>query len=492
VDISNLKEKIEVILKNEEQPPEEEISLRDIIEALLKGKKLIAVIVIICLLAAYLVTGFLSPYRNIRAIAETIITFNFEGIEKGVDPHGHRLDLSIMKAPVVLDKVIESLELDKDDITVDLLRDNLEIIPVVPGEVAENIRRRIESYDPKTGNIAELEDYTYYPNRFTVLFKIPKGKNIDNDRGRKILDNIIDAYIQYFYDTYSDRTVLANALGTIDYSDYDYPEVPIIMRSQINIMQSYLSAKHREVPEFRSRITGLAFNDIIEAISLIESMDLNRLNSIINTYRISKDINKLIHSLEYRIKSYQLNMAKKEEEAAKAAEVMDKFEKDKSIVFMGDMGAAAGVIETEKTSELYDELAKRSLDAGVSAANIRHEIEYLRREIEVFTAADEVTAEMKHQAEAEVIAMIEDIDAKLKKWVDLSNRTLEDYFENIYFQRAIMRLTPVQVSKAPLDKLMLNMAIALVLGLMLGALAALFREYWHSSSEKKDRPAGTA
>ena len=211
MDINNLKDKIEVILKNEEQPLDEEISLRAIIEALLKGKKLIAVTVIICLLAAYLVTGFLSPYRDTRAIAEAIITFNFEGIEKGLDPHGRRFDLGIIKAPVVLDKVIESLELDKDDITVDLLRNNLEIVPIVPGDVVEKIRRRIEAYDPENADIATLEDYTYYPNRFIVKFAIPKGTNIDNDRGRKILDGIIDAYIQYFYDTYSDRTVLANA-----------------------------------------------------------------------------------------------------------------------------------------------------------------------------------------------------------------------------------------------------------------------------------------
>ncbi|NLX90365.1 MAG: hypothetical protein GXZ07_02035 [Firmicutes bacterium] len=492
MDINNLKDKIEVILKNEEQPLDEEISLRAIIEALLKGKKLIAVTVIICLLAAYLVTGFLSPYRDTRAIAETIITFNFEGIEKGLDPHGRRFDLGIIKAPVVLDKVIESLELDKDDITVDLLRNNLEIVPIVPGDVVEKIRRRIEAYDPAKADIAVLEDYTYYPNRFTIMFKIPKDKNIDNERGRKILDGVIDAYIQYFYDTYSDRAVLANALGIIDYDDYDYPEVPIVMRSQINIMQSFLSAKHRQAPEFRSKITGLAFNDIVEAISLIDTMDLNRLNSIISSYRISKDIDKLIRSLEYRIKSYELSQAKKEEEAAKAGEVMDKFEKERSIVFMGGVGTPEGVIETEKTSELYDELAQRSLDSGISAAHIRQDIEYLHREIEIFTSDDDISLEVKRQAEAEVIAMIEDIDAKLKTWIDLSNRTLEDYFENIYFQRAIMRLAPVQVSKAPLDKLMLNMAIALVLGLMLGALAALFREYWHSSSEKKDRPAGTA
>ena len=170
---------------------------------------------------------------------------------------------------------------------------------------------------------------------------------------------------------------------------------------------------------------------------------------------------------------------------------MDKFEKERSIVFMGGMGTPEGVIETEKTSPLYDELAQRSLDSGVSAAHIQADIEYLHREIEVFTADDDVPAELKRRAEVEVITMIEDIDAKLKNWIDLTNRTLEDYFENIYFQRAIMRLAPVQVSSPPLDKLMLNMAIALVLGLMIGAFVAIFREYWRSSGEAKDAPAGT-
>jgi capsular polysaccharide biosynthesis protein len=58
-----LRERIEVVLKNEEEKVTEiEISLRDILEKIFKKKKLIAVVLIATVLLTYLSIKFFIPF----------------------------------------------------------------------------------------------------------------------------------------------------------------------------------------------------------------------------------------------------------------------------------------------------------------------------------------------------------------------------------------------------------------------------------------------
>lgn len=215
-------EKIEVILRNggEASIPEEEISLRQIIQALINGRKLIIVVVILSIMLTLIGNYITTPYSG---IAKIMISLNFDGIEKGLDPYGQAFDLGKIKAPVVTSKAIKALELDKLGITADDLRRNLVITPVVPGEVVQKI----------------------------VNLK------------------------EYFFEAYGDRPVLANAIGKLDYSEYDYPDVSTIMHNQIEIINNYLDTKNREASDFRSQKTGLAFADIMESVNLIDVVDIN-------------------------------------------------------------------------------------------------------------------------------------------------------------------------------------------------------------------------
>ncbi|MDD4627393.1 MAG: Wzz/FepE/Etk N-terminal domain-containing protein [Syntrophomonas sp.] len=498
MDNIQLKDKLEITLKNEAPAIEEaEIDLRDIISSLIKGKKLILKVVVVTLLAALLFTMVSNPNWKVKSKAEVIVSFNFDGVEKGLDPDGKRFDLGKIKAPVVLDPVIEDLQLDKKKITVDDLRDNLEITPIVPAAIIEKIQHMIEAVPEKNADAKEstaiqtLEDYQYYPTRFIITLNIPKSMDADSELGEQILQEIFNSYTKYFYDTYSDRTVLADAITKINYAEYDYPEIPLIIRNQLDIMRSYLAGKSREPQggNFRSPTTGLSFNDIRESLLLIDNIDLNNLSSTISAYRITKDKDQLIRAFEYRIKSYELRMAKNIDESRQTAEVRDRYQKEKSIMFMGGVGSPQGTLESEKTSPVYDELARRSLEAGVTATDTQHDIEYIKREIVLFQTDVDIPPEVKKQKEEQVVVMIAQLDAKLKTWIGLTNKTLDDYFEKVYFDRAIMQTTPVQSSHPGMSKLGLNLAIALVLGLMIGVFVALFKDYWENSGKATDSAA---
>lgn len=474
------KEKIEVVLMQEQNKDKGiEINLRDIIDAILKGKWLISVIVIISLILTSVGYMFVTPYKG---TVNMIISFNFNGIEKGLDPYGKNFDISKIKAPTVLNKVVESLELSKYDISADTLRTNINLIPIIPGDITEKIKSLEEA---KKLNVQDVQDYTYYPNRYNIQLNIPRSFKIDAVIARDILAEIFKQYQENFYYTYSDRSVLSNALGPIEYDKYDYPEISNVIINQINIIQNYLTTKNKELEasNFRSKKTGLAFVDIIDSIEVLKKVDLQRINSIIGSYNLTKDKDKLIKLYEYRIQQSQLESQKKTDEAKIYSDMVGKYQKDKNVMFVSGMGQESNSIETTETSKYYDDMMDKAAVAGVSAQNAVHDVSYYKTQINKLTK-DTVEITKKQSAEKEVLTLLPDIKKKLESWISLTNDTVQEYYESQLYNSAITKLSPAEYT-GMLSAMKLYLGIGAVAGLMIGLFFAFLREYWRKSGKKK-------
>jgi capsular polysaccharide biosynthesis protein len=445
----------------------EEISLREVIEVVLKRKWFIAVVTAACILLAGAGSLFL---KSASQTAQVYISLNFDGIGNGLNPDGTKFDSNLIKSPAVVQKALDALQLDNTKLSVDKIRRNITIDPMVP----EDIVAKIESLREKG------QDFTYYPNEFTIKFTVPKG--VDGTTGGRILDAVVDAYSDYFYDVYSDKSVLSNSIGKLDYSEYDYPEISTVIRNQISIMTNYLTSKVKESKDFRAKQTGLAFADIIDSIGVISSVDINRMDSIIGAYNLTKDKDKLITSYEYRIKMNDLERAKRVDEAAQSKDMMNNYKRQENIMLIPGMGTTdTNNPQLQDNTSYYDTLTQRATDAGVDATNRLHDNEYLTQEIEKLKT-DTVEISQKQAAEKEVLALCDNIRAKIQNWIDLANETAAEYYE-VKLNKAIMRLSPVQVQSSV--KVVLNVAAALVIGLILGIFIAFFREYWMNSGKEK-------
>jgi len=198
---------------------EAELSLAEIIRVFLKGKWLIGTLVFVAVIGTFSYLKFLSP--GIGKV-KTIISFNYNGIEKGLDPHGKNMDVSMIKSPVVLDNVVKALTLEQYGVSSNDLRININITPIIPGNITEHITR-LEG-DIK-GNIETLQKYIYYPNKYIINFNLNRKMNISASLAQQIVDEVVKQYQEYFYKTYSDMSVLASAIHPVDYAEYDYPEI---------------------------------------------------------------------------------------------------------------------------------------------------------------------------------------------------------------------------------------------------------------------------
>ncbi|MSU00251.1 Wzz/FepE/Etk N-terminal domain-containing protein [Tissierella pigra] len=452
----------------EERNDIEEISLRELIETLLKGKRLIALIVAVTLVLSFGVSFYMKENSQ---RAKIIISLNFKGIESGLNPDGTKFDIQKIKSPTVLMPVIETLELN-EEVTTDSIRRNINITPIVPNHIVTYIQKQRE----------EGQDYTYFPNEFVVTLDVDKSKGITTQNVTEILDSIIDSYGDYFNDNYSEEAVLANAIGTIDYSSYDYPETSRVINNQISIMKSYLNTRIGEAPEFRSTRTGMTFADISKSLDIIDSVELNRMDSLIGAFNLTKNMEKLIINYEYRIKRDELEKNKKQSELSVAKGMMESYKRETNALLIPGMSTEG--LEIDNSEKYYDKLVEKATNAGVDASNKSHDINYYLNEIEKLKN-DDVDIEIKQRAEKDVLELADIIKVKLIEWIDIINETASEYYE-IKFSKAIMKISPVEIYNDVNMKL--NVAIAGVLGLMLGIFVVFFREYWKNTNPNNTNP----
>ncbi len=442
----------------------EEISLREIIETVLKGKWLIAGILILCLLITSLATFFVLP-NNVNA--KVIMTLDFPGIEKGENPDQTKFDRTLVKTPYVIKMALESIGYDNKNVTPEEIANNITVTGVIPDDVltkAENL-------------LKQGKDYTYYPSRYMVTYEINNA--FSYDEGAKLLDAIVDEYSKYYNEKYSDKAILSNAVGTLDYETYDYPDISEVMNNQIETIQNYLEEKVKESNNYRSKETGLTFNDIDKSLELLKEIEVKNMESIINATNLTRDKQRLITQYEYKIKLMELERNKKLSESKEAMELMDAFKKENNLLILGT--DQENGLTSEANNSYYDELAKRSIEAGVEATDYEHEIEFYKSEVDKLMN-DEVQQETKAQAEQDVQKMIPDIKEKMVKLIDMTNNTAEDYYE-VKYGKGIKAATPAVIQSN--RKILLNLAIAIVLGLMIGVFVTFFREYWKNSHVEK-------
>ena len=72
-------------------------------------KKLLPIIVVVCLIATYAINLKLKSSNNY--VASEVIHYNDPTAEQGLTPTGSKLDVSEIKSSAVMSKVIESLEI---------------------------------------------------------------------------------------------------------------------------------------------------------------------------------------------------------------------------------------------------------------------------------------------------------------------------------------------------------------------------------------------
>ncbi len=479
LDTSNKDHKVELVLKREAEPDEGSIDLKALLMKLIKERKIVVFMTLLALVAGAIWNVVSIARQEYVGTASSIIAFNFKGVDKGLDPLGKTFDISEIKSAQVLDQTISEMELGEKGITVDALKRNLTISGIMPKDVMDRvliIHRMAEKDASKLEKLTELE---YHPVEYKIDLVIPREFGIGETEARQILNTLMDNYKEYFMEKYSDRKALDTAINTIDFNRYDYSEFVMLAESQIGVIKNYVRLKATQSPDFRAKATQMTFGDILSQISILEGVELNRIQSLVNSFMLTKDADKMIAIYENSITKKTLEMTRKEEQAKNLREQANSYKKDTSIMLMPGTAEMAPV-EVNESSRTYDTLVENASVLMGEAAQLKTDIAYYSqivqrlRNKEASAVPENAAQAAKYQKEVE--AQVEYLTKAMADIVELTNNTVDEYFETEVFKDAVKVNVPASY-RSMMDKHIksaaLSIGIAAMLGLMAGLLIAL-------------------
>jgi len=435
----------------------DEISLKELISILLKNKILIIAFTII----AGIIAGAVSFNMNANSKeAKLLFSINHGKIYEGQNPDGSKFEPYEIASPYILSDAIKHLKLE-DRISTNDIRKNIVVEPLIPERVTQEEEFTLAM---------EGKGIAYYPNQFLLRVKTDKNAGIDSSLAMRLTNQIIDSYITNFSEEYISTNPVVNKIITFSPEDYDYSDISMVFHDQLDTIISYNSRLREIDPEYRSKNTGLSFNDIIQSTAIIDEIDLNRIDSMISSYQLTKDKDRLILYYEYLIEQLEFQKSKSQNSANISTEMLGKIDNTTNKILIG---LSDGLEDTEES--YFSDLILKSSNIGSSIATLQEDIEYYKNELEQLKAGDYLTNVDGKNVIEEVESIIDSTFATLQNWIDITNETSSEFYGKL-MTRAITPLSPAEVYGSV--NLKLNIAIGLMLGLMLGVFIAFFNEYW--------------
>ncbi|MBS7528115.1 hypothetical protein KHM83_15620 [Fusibacter paucivorans] len=409
--------------------------------------------VFLSLIIAMVITGLL--YFLTPVTVSTSISLQFEGIDKGKNPDNTRFDYTKLVAEDVLMQLFEDAELVYDASYLA----QFEVKPVLPAHIVQTIK------DKRVAG----EDYTYFPNEFVIKVTPSRTLGLTESMCETLMAHYASTYEAYFNDHYTFPFMdLETLVNSFNFDSYDYPEYQTVFENEFAIISSYLNILERDDPEFISS-EGYTFSDLQQGLQLTKSLDINKMSSIINSYKLSKDAEQLRIKYLYMIRRYTLQKSKAQSEYQMSQTLLDIVKQNKSTVIVPGMTGEA--LTYSAVNDTYDTIASQVTDAQVTSVNIDEEISYLNQKLYELDNPTHTAAEITH-AKNDVNRLALALMDKVKDWVNRITSTATEYFaykyENVLTPVYQMRISRVL---SPLKAGVLCFALWLFLSFMLSRIS---------------------
>ncbi len=417
--------------------PEEndsQIDIVNVVSAMAKRRRLYFYFLImascigVCLGLAIVGVQYLTGKNS---YARAVVSFQYEGIEEGLDPNGAAFDINKIKSPVVIENALTNLGIT--DISTEDIRQNIMIQGVIPEDAVERITVIKEMALEDASNYEKILDVTYFPSQYIVY--LYKDKFMKASDTTEILNAVLDSYRTYFMDAYANTEVLTVTSNLIDYKDYDYVESIDMLESQIDIMLDYVTERKEQAADFRSSVTGLSFGDIETSLRTIEDIDLANLSSYIENTALSKDKRRMVEYYEYKIRKYNMELSELQVQLKTVQNTIDTYAKDPVVI----VSSQESTQEITQTNEYYDQLIEKKLDLNSKIASMNTD---LNETYELLNNMNSINRTSTQDEYDYADALLEKIALTIAEWVELTEKTTEEYYSTTLFSNAYKIAVP--------------------------------------------------
>lgn len=452
---------VNLILKQEEKHEEEVVvSFSAIIRNL---KRYLSVWLLVSVIIGGLIAGVSVFFRTTSITpVRAIVSFTHDGIEKGKNPDGTDFDPNQLKSPEVINEALKACNKELD--LLEAVRRGIEIEGIIP----ENAYQRMNTYKnvyetASSGQLSAAQamlDVSWVSTQYNVKFNY-KDTGINRADAVQILNAMLESYRDYFFRQYGYNEAFGNNLSAMDYKDYDYAQAVDMFRTQLKSLSRYVSnISADDTSRFRSTETGYTFADLKDAISSIQTLDLDLISSYLNVNNVSKDKERLQTYYEWRIENLELERKTNKEALAAVEAAFKAYEKDQVIVFSDSVANT----ETTVSSEEYDKLINRKLSAQATLSETDQNIEFYKQRLATLKKSNSTASKSKSERIEKDLAKLKD---KIDNLIDIVNRTADDYYRNVSLSDSYNILVPATSAVSTTIKSGIEKAIVPIIGIEL-------------------------
>lgn len=445
---------LNITLTNEEEEKDSlVISLSAIFKMLKKYFPIWLVTAVVSFALIFAVSFAAAPEEHKKISA--LVSFTFDGIEKGLDPAGNEFDARQIKNPAVIEAALTELDEPLDDL--EKIRQGISFESITPADAIDKITAYKSVYEnAQSGALSAAQamlDVDVYPTQFKVYFNYSKTE-YNASRAVEVFNTILECYRDYFFETYGYNKALGNAVTAIDYTTYDYAEAVDVFDTSLHTLQKYVdNIASEDKTRFRSSVTGYTFSDLSEAIKSVRSIDLDVLSSYITVNNVTKDKDSIVTYYQYRIESLTRQKKIAEENLATITDTINSYVKDTVMIF----GNGTENTDTEYTqsSAAYDKLIAQKIEAQDTLSTNTQQIDFYQKRIDALKGKPAGTDAQREKVEADLSAL----NDKVNSLLDTVNKTADEYYENVSFANAYNILVPASTSAVNTIKIIINSMI---------------------------------
>ncbi len=410
-----------------------------VIEIFHQLKKYLLLWLIIAIVGAGLVFGGSLGLSSSHATPLTaLVGFSFDGIENGLDPNGNEFDVNSIKSPTVIEDTMTDLGIDQGKL--ETIRGGLTISGVVPDNAIDELTA-YQSIFEATNSIEaanKVMDVSYFPTQYKVEFAYA-ASDMTRSEGAEFLNTLLDNYKTYFMRVYGYNDAFGDALTSVDYTQYDYPQAIDVFTTTLNSLQGYIShLSEEDTTRFRSTETGYSFSDLNEAIATMKTVDLATVSSYVYGKNVTKDKDVLVTYYEYRIDTLTRSMNSAKEQLVSITESIENYQKDAVVIMAGENSNTP----LTQASEAYDELIQQKVDKQASVSTYQQQIQDYTERLETLQKKSVGSTKDKEKVDADMAALGE----KINTLVESSQITADEFFETASYEQSYNVLLPASGS----------------------------------------------
>lgn len=476
----------EIILR-QEQPlnKEDEISLKELLFTIIRGRKIIlltALIVLLAVTAVSLTLPYLDRLNN-KGKVETAVQLYFPQISAGNGPDGRSYHPSEIKSVEVLEAAVKRANLQSRGISLPNLQHHISFEALISPETQAALER-INEIEDETLKLEELEALPLNPSSYIMTLTVANSLRISIDEARRLSDAIVYAYKDWLIRTYNAMTELPSAFDSdVNLEDYDYIQAADILNTQLAQMENYV-----DTSAGMSGTNAEQREEIRDVLGSIRSVEMEVLYTNIAAHYLTKDPQKIEAVYQQMVTDQKQLAAQKAEEADALMNTIVNWRDSREKIIIGDVRETT--LELKTASGTYDQLILDYTAAKNRESRARAEADYYTRQGERFAnASQEKLMNGASTLEAQqALQSIRTIKEKLVYWTNEINRiNTEDWWAAMY-QRYAEQIVPAGVYRQENSvNLLMNMAIALAAGLLIGTLAVLLKEFLKDDSKEENR-----